>query len=162
MSKRNRSPEEQARREKMEDNLQSSDSENISDNENIQVITQEENNDNKDSSVYFQNVNINDKKFEEKKDEEKIIFNNNSRPNSDRKLTRRDKAKKKLNTHIVQKRISLIEDEISLNFSKEDNNVQVPKHFKRRNRTIRYKLQTMMNQMHNKFFNTIININSSL
>ena len=68
---------------------------------------------------------------------------------------------KKLRSHIVQKRISICDDDFSLNFSREEPKVEAPIHFKRRNRTIRYKLQTMMNQMHNKFFNTIININPS-
>ena len=64
----------------------------------------------------------------------------------------------KLRTHVVQKRISICDDDFSLNFSREESKIQAPKNFKRRNRTIRYKLQTMMNQMHKKFVNTIINV----
>ena len=178
---------EQAKKEKNKESLESSDSvsdsdndennndnnnENENNNNNVKVNVIDLDNDNKDNYINIKNININnilkeninEENKNDKKDDDKIIFNKKEdlRPKSERHFQRRERKKTKLNTHVFQKRPSLIEDEFTLNFSKEDKAIQIPKHFKRRNRTIRYKLQTMMNQMHNKFFNTIININPSL
>ena len=98
----------------------------------------------------------------ERCDNDNLIFVNNDnvkRSSSVKHNFQRKMGKiQKLRTHVVQKRISICDDDFSLNFSREESKIQAPKNFKRRNRTIRYKLQTMMNQMHKKFVNTIINV----
>ena len=47
--------------------------------------------------------------------------------------------------------MSIYEENILLDFSNDEDKIQAPKYFKRRNKTINYKLQTMISKMHIKF-----------
>ena len=58
-----------------------------------------------------------------------------------------------MKTQIIKNRISIYEENFNLEFSKDENKIQIPKTFKRRSKTIKNKIQTMMNQMHFTFIN---------
>ena len=58
-----------------------------------------------------------------------------------------------MKTQIIKNRISIYEENFNLEFSKDENIIQIPKPFKRRSKTIKNQIQTMLNQMHFKFIN---------
>ena len=51
--------------------------------------------------------------------------------------------------------MSKTDDNYSLDYSNDDNKEKPPKFFKRRDKTIRYKVQTMISQIRQKFLSQI-------
>ena len=132
----------QAQREKIEDSFKS-DEENDSE--------KEKNNTNKENENK-EDIKINEYKLREKTERKKT--SNNKRDN----LSMRRSKNPKLKTSVIKKRLSILsnnKNEYILDFNDENKNI-APKNFKRRNKTIRYKVQTMMNQIREKFENKII------
>ena len=132
----------QAQREKIEDSFKS-DEENDSE--------KEKNNTNKENENK-EDIKINNYKLREKTERKKT--SNNKRDN----LSMRRSKNPKLKTSVIKKRLSILsnnKNEYILDFNDENKNI-APKNFKRRNKTIRYKVQTMMNQIREKFENKII------
>ena len=132
----------QAQREKIEDSFKS-DEENDSE--------KEKNNTNKENENK-EDIKINNYKLREKTERKKT--SNNKRDN----LSMRRSKNLKLKTSVIKKRLSILsnnKNEYILDFNEENKNL-APKNFKRRNKTIRYKVQTMMNQIREKFENKII------
>ena len=132
----------QAQREKIEDSFKS-DEENDSE--------KEKNNTNKENENK-EDIKINEYKLREKTERKKT--SNNKRDN----LSMRRSKNPKLKTSVIKKRLSILsnnKNEYILDFNEENKNI-APKNFKRRNKTIRYKVQTMMNQIREKFENKII------
>ena len=121
---------EQAKLEKIEDNLFDYDEES-------------ENND---------EINNNNENYEKR---DTLIFNNRKNHKKSKtgkiNIKRRVTHKKNLRTHIVKNKMSIYEENILLDFSNDEDKIQAPKYFKRRNKTINYKLQTMISKMHIKF-----------
>ena len=121
---------EQAKIEKIEDNL-------------FDYNEDSENND---------EINNNNENYEKR---EKLIFNKrkNHKKSKTSKMSikRRNSHKKNLRTHILKHKISIYEENIILDFSNDEDKIQAPKYFKRRNKTIKYKLQSMISNMHFKF-----------
>ena len=107
---------EQAKREKNEDSFL--DYDNDSENNNNDINNNNENNEKK-SKLIFKKRN----KFKKAKTG-KI------------NVKRRDNHKKNLRTHIIQNKISIYEENILLDFSNDDEKIQAPKYFKRRNKTL--------------------------
>ena len=91
------------------------------------------------------------------KNKDNIIFfrkNNYKKTKTERNfLKRREEKQSKMKTQIIKNRISIYEENFNLEFSKDENKIQIPKTFKRRSKTIKNKIQTMMNQMHFTFIN---------
>ena len=95
---------------------------------------------------------VNTFKLREKTERKKTTIQKNDNINE------RRAKNPKLKTSVIKKRISIIsnnENEFILDFSDEEKN-KPPKNFKRRNKTIRYQVQTMMNQIREKFENKIM------
>ena len=91
------------------------------------------------------------------KNKDNIIFfrkNNYKKTKTERNfLKRREEKQSKMKTQIIKNRISIYEENFNLEFSKDENIIQIPKPFKRRSKTIKNQIQTMLNQMHFKFIN---------
>ena len=133
----------QAQREKIEDSFRSDDE---NDNE------KEKNNNNNIENENKKERTVNTFKLREKTERKKTTIQKNDNINE------RRAKNPKLKTSVIKKRISIIsnnENEFILDFSDEEKN-KPPKNFKRRNKTIRYQVQTMMNQIREKFENKIM------
>ena len=133
----------QAQREKIEDSFKSDDEK---DNENNKKNNNNNENENKED------IKIEEYKFKNKTQRKKV---NTSKSDY---LSMRRKKNPKSKTPVFKKRLSIEsnnESEYSLEFN-DDNKHLPPKNFKRRNKTIRYKVQTMMNQIREKFENKIL------
>ncbi len=153
----------QAQREKIEESFQSDDEDDNKNNiDNNNNDNNNNNNNNNNKNINNNNNNENDDNKNDKKEEDKlIIFARNKyekkKVNVHQKEYLRRSKNKKLKTTVEKRKLSIskADDNYSLDFSNDDNKEKPPKFFKRRDKTIRYKVQTMISQMRQKFLSQI-------